>query len=188
MSDPGYRIVRDTSDAGIEVVAVPGASSVLAALSVSGLPCDRFTFHGFLPRKRGACKDILKLVAQGGTHIVFESPHRLIATLDLLVERLPDAEVCVARELTKLHEEVVRGTSAHVRDAFTDRTVKGECVILIHQTTQADETTYTDAELRERVEAFMAAEDVSRRDAARQIAMDLNLPRRRVYNASMEEA
>jgi 16S rRNA (cytidine1402-2'-O)-methyltransferase len=188
VSDPGYRVVRAASEAGIEVVAIPGASALLAALSISGLPSDCFTFHGFFPRKRGACKDILKLVAKGGTHIVYESPHRLVATLDLLAEQLPEAEVCVARELTKLHEEVLRGTPVTVRDFFADRIVKGECVILIHQTTQADGTTYTDAELRERVEAFMAAEDVSRRDAARQIAMDLNLPRRRVYNASMEEA
>lgn len=185
ISDPGYRVVRAARARGLEVVAVPGPSAPMAALSISGLPSDHFTFHGFFPRKAGqAEKAVKRMVAMGGTHLFFESPHRLANTLAWLAERLPGAQACVARELTKIHEEVREGDLEELARQFNQTGVRGECVLLVHLAPEtAPVGEWTAEALRARVQDE-TARGLSRRDAIRKVASDLNLPRNTVYAAA----
>lgn len=130
VSDPGFALVRAAVAADVPVTVIPGPSAVLAALAVSGLPTDRFTFEGFVPRtgRRGAFQ---ALASEGRTMVFFESPHRLAAALaDAAVAFGSDRSAAVCRELTKLHEEVARGTLAELAERYADGT-KGEVVIVI---------------------------------------------------------
>lgn len=185
ISDPGYRVVRAARQGGFEVVAVPGPSALAAALSVSGLPTDRFTFHGFFPRKRSHVEEMLgEIAARGGTHVFFESPHRLGDTLAALAEGLPNAETAVARELTKIHEEVAFGPPGDVAGYFAGEPVRGECVLIVHAQARDAARDWAPEEIRARVDAAVEAEGLSRRDAVRKVAAELNLPRNAVYEAA----
>lgn len=187
VSDPGYRIVAAAREAHIPVEAVPGPCSPVAALSVSGLPSDRFAFHGFLPKKSAARRALFAEWGQWrGTHIAFDSPQRLGAALEDLAGALPGAEAAVARELTKMHEEVRRGTPAELAAHFQAHPPRGECVLLAHvgETPHKD---WTPEELRERVEACMREQGLSRRDAVRQVAGATGAPRNAVYSAAQNQ-
>ncbi len=131
ISDPGYKLIRECIDKKIDIISIPGASAVTAALSVSGLPSDSFFFLGFLPHKKGRKKKISFLKSLDNTIIIFESPHRLLKTLKELHEELGERPVVVARELTKLYEEIARGTFESVTEYFESKKVKGEIVIII---------------------------------------------------------
>ena len=142
ISDPGMPLVAAVQDAGFEVIAVPGASAPVAALSISGLPAHAYYFGGFLPRKKGKIEGALQsLDALNATLIFFESPHRVVATLQHLAELYPDRQAAVARELTKHHEELVRDSLQELSAEFTQRkesadteklkSLKGEFVILL---------------------------------------------------------
>ena len=131
ISDPGYRIVREAINHDIDIVSIPGASAVLAALVSSGLPTDRFLFEGFLPHKKGRLKRIESVKDFNGTLIYYESPHRLVKSLKQLSEILGNRPAVVARELTKMHEEIKRGTLNELSSFYSEIKVKGECVILI---------------------------------------------------------
>jgi 16S rRNA (cytidine1402-2'-O)-methyltransferase len=129
ISDPGYRLVQASVVAGIAVEALPGPSAAPVALVASGLPCDRWCFVGFLPRKRGQRE---RMLAQAGeTLVAFESPQRLPATLELLASVDPLRPVAVCRELTKLHEEVVRGSAAELAERYRERPPRGEVVLVV---------------------------------------------------------
>lgn len=129
VSDPGYVLVRACVAAGLPVEVLPGPSAALAALVASALPADRWRFAGFLPRKRG---DLRRVLAEpGGTLIAFESPRRVPATLALAAELAPDRPVAVCRELTKAHEEVVRGTAAELARRYADAAPRGEVVLVL---------------------------------------------------------
>ncbi|MFU8806620.1 MAG: 16S rRNA (cytidine(1402)-2'-O)-methyltransferase [Bradymonadaceae bacterium] len=134
ISDPGYRLVDAARKQGIEVVALPGPVAAMVALSASGLPTDRFFFEGFLPQRQGARRTRLEAIGGlGVTTIMYESPHRLLALLEDVEEVLGAArEVCVGRELTKLHEEYIRGPVHDVRGELARRDkIRGECVVLM---------------------------------------------------------
>ncbi|MFH0829105.1 MAG: 16S rRNA (cytidine(1402)-2'-O)-methyltransferase [Candidatus Kerfeldbacteria bacterium] len=134
VSDPGGMLVAAAYDAGARIIAVPGPSAVTAALSVSGLPTDRFRFFGFIPHKKGRETMLKEIADMSETAIFFESPHRLMKTLQRLKELMSnDRIVVVARELTKMFEEVVRGSVSYVCDVFTDNPgkVRGEFVVII---------------------------------------------------------
>ena len=133
VSDPGYRLVGDCVEHGIPVTTVPGASAVLTALASSGLPTDRFTFVGFLPTKSGERKKLLnEFAAVKSTLVTFESPHRIVDALADLAATLGNRRVAVTRELTKLHEEVLRGLALEVHDILKARpSVKGEITLVI---------------------------------------------------------
>ncbi|MGH2636694.1 MAG: 16S rRNA (cytidine(1402)-2'-O)-methyltransferase [Actinomycetota bacterium] len=132
ISDPGFRVVRACVEDGIEVRVVPGPSAVTAALVVSGLPVDRFVFEGFLPRKAGERRERLRLLAgDPRTVVLFESPLRVVALLRDVLSELGDRRVALARELTKLHEEVVRGRASEVLARFAGSEPKGEVVLVI---------------------------------------------------------
>ena len=131
VSDPAYRIVREAIERSVKIVSVPGASALLAALVVSGLPTDRFIFEGFLPPKKGRITKISKNKDEDATLIYYESPHRLCRTLNQLHEILGDRPAVIARELTKIHEEIKRGTLLELFSYYSKVKPKGECVILI---------------------------------------------------------
>lgn len=132
LSDPGYRLVWACVDAGVEVRIVPGPSSAIAALVVSGLPTDRFVFEGFLPRRATDRRERLSQLADDPrTAVLFESPRRVAALLGEIEAILGDRRVAVCRELTKLHEEVLRGLVSEVRALIDDRELKGELVVVI---------------------------------------------------------
>jgi 16S rRNA (cytidine1402-2'-O)-methyltransferase len=130
ISDPGYVLVRVCVAAGVAVEVLPGPSAALAALVASGLPADHWRFEGFLPRRAG---DLRRVLAAGGstTLVAFESPHRLAATLRVLAELDPDRSAAVCRELTKVHEEVVRGTAAELAERFAAAEPRGEVVLVV---------------------------------------------------------
>ena len=129
VSDPGYVLVRAAAAAGLEVEVLPGPSAVLAALVASALPADRWRFAGFLPRKAGELRRVLS--EPGGTLVAFESPRRVPGTLALLADIDPERPVAVCRELTKAHEEVVRGSAAELAERYAGAPPRGEVVIVI---------------------------------------------------------
>lgn len=132
ISDPGFFLVREALAAKIPVVPIPGPSAVLAALVASGFPPDAFTFEGFVPRKSGARLQLFKRLGnEGRTTILFETPHRLRSTLEVLQETMGDRTLVVARELTKLHEEIMRGTAQELLESKLTKGVKGEVTIVI---------------------------------------------------------
>ena len=131
ISDPGYGLIRDCIRNEISIVPIPGVSSITAAMSVSGLPSDSFTFVGFLPQKKGRLKKIKDLQKLDNTIILFESPFRLEKTLNQLLEHLGDRTTVVGRELTKLYEEVIRGNLSDIILHFSKSKIKGEIVIMI---------------------------------------------------------
>ena len=133
VSDPGFRLVAAAIEAGISVTAVPGPSAVLMALAVSGLPCDRFCFEGFLPRKAGERASALRALAdEPRTMVFFEAPHRLAASLQAMAEQLgAERAAAVCRELTKTYEEVRRGSLAELAGWAADG-VKGEITVVVH--------------------------------------------------------
>lgn len=132
ISDPGFMLVRDALAAGVRVVPVPGPSAVVAALSASGIPADRFVFDGFLPVKPGRRVNRLRaLQALETTVVVYESPHRILAALDAIAEVFGDTEIIVARELTKQFEEIVRATAAAHRARLAAAPVRGEFTLII---------------------------------------------------------
>jgi 16S rRNA (cytidine1402-2'-O)-methyltransferase len=129
ISDPGFHLVRASIQAALPVRVLPGASSVLCALVLSGLPVDRFHFVGFLPRKGAELRRLL--MSTPATLVAFESPRRLAGTLQLLAEHDPQRPAAVARELTKVHEEVNRGSAAELASHYAERGVRGELVLLV---------------------------------------------------------
>lgn len=134
ISDPGYRLVHAATEAGVEVTALPGPVAGIVALSASGLPTDRFLFEGFLPAKSKARTDRLEILrATGITIVVYESPHRIVRAIDDIMEVYGEAHhICVGRELTKMHEEYVRGTARDVRDTLDARpNLRGEFVMVL---------------------------------------------------------
>lgn len=131
ISDPGYRLVKAARELGVPVIPIPGPSAVTAVLSAAGVPCDRFFFAGFLPAKAGERRDALAAVASiPATLVFFESPHRLADSLAEMAKLLGDRDAAVARELTKIHEEIRRGPLPELASYYASAPVKGEIVIL----------------------------------------------------------
>lgn len=133
ISDPGQRLVDAAIEAGLRVEVIPGPSAVTCALVASGIACDHFFFEGFLPRKKGErLRRLEELAPIPGAVVCYESPHRVVATLDAIAQVMPTRQVALVRELTKLHEEVVRGTAPELARAVAERgEVRGECVVVV---------------------------------------------------------
>ena len=132
ISDPGFLIVRECLKNNIPVETLPGATAFVPALVNSGLPCDRFCFEGFLPQKKGRQKRLKELSEEKRTMVFYESPYRLIKTLQQFSDRFgEDRQVSVSRELTKIYEETVRGSLTEVISYFNSKTIKGEIVIIL---------------------------------------------------------
>jgi len=132
ISDPGYLLIREAIKENIEVITLPGAVAAIVALISSGLPCDTFVYEGFLPHKKGKQTKILSLENEKRTTIFYESPHRIIKTLTMIVELLgADRKIAIGRELTKKFEEIIRGSASQVLKHFKLKEPKGEFVLLI---------------------------------------------------------
>lgn len=186
ISDPGYLLVRRCREEGIEVTAIPGPCAVVTALAVSGLPSERFAFEGFLPAKSGERRALMRrLAAEQRTLVFYEAPHRLAATLRDLVDELgPEREVAVARELTKLHEEVFRGSAEAVREHFNGERVRGEIVLLLAPAPQAAPTAPTET-VREALLRVQAESGLPMRAVVKQVAREFGLPGDEVYRESL---
>lgn len=182
VSDPGYSLVAAAAAAGVAVTVIPGPSAVLAALAVSGLPTDRFTFEGFLPRKPGDRRSVLRsLSAERRTMVFFESPARVAASLtDMAAVFGADRRVAVCRELTKLYEEVVRGTAAEVAEWAAGGT-RGEIVVVVDGAPAA-QITFSDA-VTHVLELVRTGTRL--KDAAREVAAHTGHPSRELYQASL---
>jgi 16S rRNA (cytidine1402-2'-O)-methyltransferase len=180
ISDPGYPLVRACVREGIPVVPIPGPTAAVAALVASGLPPDRFLFLGHLPRPIGPRRRVLEgLRDLDCTAVAYDSPHRIVATLGILAELYPDRPVVVARELTKLHEEFVRGTAQEVHAALMARgEVKGEVVVLIGS---ARPTPPSTPEAVRDLYHGLLAQGLTPKEARAETARRLGVPRRTVY-------
>lgn len=195
ISDPGADLIRAMLAAGYPVIPVPGPSAVIAALIASGLPTSEFTFLGFLPRRSQDRRALLQQVSdEPRTLAIYEAPHRLRACLDDLLAVLGDREACLAREITKVHEQWLRGTLSTLRARYNGQDEpRGEYTIVVAGAPRAtdlraEESPETQhAIARDRLQALLA-EGYSTRDAAGQVARELALPRREVYRLALEVA
>ena len=131
ISDPAYKLVRRAISIGSKIEPIPGPSALLASIVSSGLPTDRFIFEGFLPPKKGRVKRMEKLIDESATVIIYENTLRLKRTIKQLLEIIGDRPAVICRELTKLHEETIRGTLSGLLDLLDNKKLKGECVLLI---------------------------------------------------------
>ena len=185
VSDPGYRLVHAAIKAGIDVQPIPGPSASLTALAASGLPTDSFHFGGFLPPKAGQRAKLLESLAEEhATLIFYEAPHRILETLETIESVLGPRPVVVAREITKIHEEFLRGTAAEVRAQLASRdAVKGEITLLIGK---AMAPPPDDTPVPEAVEALITG-GVPRMDAIKQVARRRGLSKREVYDQLLEK-
>jgi 16S rRNA (cytidine1402-2'-O)-methyltransferase len=185
LSDPGQRLVSACLEAGLRVEVVPGPSAAVAALVVSGLPTARFVFEGFLPRTKGQRRRRLeRLASEGRTLVMFEAPHRLEASLEDMVEILGDRPATLARELTKVHEEVLRSTIGGLLQRARDG-VRGEVTLVVAGTDVSEHETDDDA-IVERLRSLVA-EGLSKRDAIGRTATELGVPKKRVYQLALDE-
>jgi 16S rRNA (cytidine1402-2'-O)-methyltransferase len=182
VSDPGARVVSAVSAAGHRVIPIPGASAALAALVASGLPAERFTFLGF-PARKGAARsaDLARVVGSAETAVLFESPHRLVALLDDLAGLCaPNRRVSVSRELTKLHEETLRGTLAEVAAHYRERTPKGEVTVVV-EPAPAFEARQVGREEVERLAEGLLREGMKPSEVSRELVDRLALARNEAY-------
>ena len=185
ISDPGYKLVRAARAAAHAVHTVPGASAAIAALTLAGLPTDRFLFLGFLPSKGKARADAIEEVADlRATLVLYESGPRLGDALAALAQGLGDREAAVARELTKLHEECVTGTLTELASRYSGAAPKGEIVIVVGPPPEADAA--SDEELDAALD--LALKTLSPSRAAAEVAEQLNLPRKRAYARALERS
>jgi 16S rRNA (cytidine1402-2'-O)-methyltransferase len=182
VADPGFQLARAAIVAGLPVLAAPGASAVLCALSVSGLPTDRFLFAGFPPAAAGArARFLAEIGAVPATLVLYESPKRVGRLLGEMAQALgAGRQAAVCRELTKRFEEVSRGSLAELADAFAGRDVKGEIVVLVDR---AAETEVSDQDLEQALRTALLT--LSVKDAAAEVARRLGLARRDVYQAAL---
>ena len=183
VSDPGYKLVRDCIDQDLAVTALPGASAVLTALQLSGLPAERFLFAGFLPNKGAGRRAVLKeLEAAPATLVFYESPHRVADSLSDMATVLGNRDAAVARELTKLHEEVARGPLFDLANRYGAAPPRGEVVIVVAPPGAGAAIGPEEIEARLRASV---AEGASIKDASALVAAETGHPRRDVYAAAL---
>ncbi len=183
VADPGAQLAAQAIAAGIPVFPVPGANAALSALIASGLPAESFTFHGFLPAKAGQRRTLLEHLVRGPvTHIFYESPHRILETLADLESTLGSQQpIVLARELTKLYEEFLRGPVTQVRQTLTENPgkVRGEMVLLFTLREAAAEKTHTT--IAEEVRTLIASQSLTEKDALKQVARTRGIGKSEAY-------
>ncbi|MCY3733701.1 MAG: 16S rRNA (cytidine(1402)-2'-O)-methyltransferase [Chloroflexi bacterium] len=178
VSDPGRNLVAAAVDADLHVVPIPGPAASVALWSVSGSDSPRVSLHGFLPRKKGERRDAIRTIAERAEQtIIFESPRRLLDTLRDIADTTPDSRLVIGRELTKLHEQIWRGTPSEALEAFPEP--RGEFTILLIPPASGP-VRWTDAEIADAL-AGAASQGASRSQAARHVAQQSGRPRREVY-------
>ena len=187
ISDPGEDLVKLCHEAGITVCAIPGPCAAITALSISGQATGRFCFEGFLSTAKKSRREHLEsLQTEQRTMIFYEAPHKLLTTLqDMAAAFGEDRPVSLCRELTKLHEEVVRTTLGGAVEKYTEQAPKGEFVLIVAGAPEAEKETATEEDAAARVAQLME-EGLSRKDAVKQTARELNLPKNVVYDAALK--
>ena len=186
ISDPGEDLVRLCAEHGITVTAIPGPCAVITALSISGLPTGRFCFEGFLSTAKKSRKEHLaSLVGETRTMIFYEAPHKLLSTLEDLAETFgAERKISLCRELSKLHEEVVRTTLGEAIAKYTENGPKGEFVLVVDGAAPVEKELPTAEDAGEMVKRLMS-EGLSRKDAIKQTVKALDLPKNVVYDAAL---
>lgn len=187
ISDPGEDLVKQCAEAGITVCAIPGPCAAITALSISGQSTGRFCFEGFLSMAKKSRREHLdSLRGEKRTMIFYEAPHKLLATLQDMVNTFgADRPVSFCRELTKLHEEVVRTTLGQALEKYTATPPKGEFVVIVAGAPDAPKELPTEDDAKGRLKELLA-KGMSRKDAVKQVAVELDLPKNVVYNAALE--
>jgi 16S rRNA (cytidine1402-2'-O)-methyltransferase len=185
ISDPGYFLINLAIDQKIPVVPIPGATAAIAALSISGLPTDSFVFEGFLPSKQMARQKRLQELRQEKRTIIFyEAPHKIIRSVEDMLEVLGDRRAVVTRELTKIHEEAIRGTLSEVLKHLNEGTIKGEFTIILHGASAAPQK--QDIDTAEYLKNLMIHRGLSKKEAIAAAADELGLPKKDVYKESLK--
>ncbi|MCD4721548.1 MAG: 16S rRNA (cytidine(1402)-2'-O)-methyltransferase [Desulfobacula sp.] len=182
ISDPGYKLVTAVAKEEISVIPIPGCSAAIAGLSVSGLPTDSFLFLGFLPKKQQKKKQALEAVKnQTPTLIFYESPRRIKPLINSMLNLLGDRKACLAREITKLHEEYIRGNLSDILKTLEEKeSIKGECSLFVQG--QLEEKTINEKELKEIILAKLSTTDLGTSGLAKQISKEFNLSKKQVYD------
>ena len=186
ISDPGEELVKQCAEAGITVCAIPGPCAVITALSISGQATGRFCFEGFLSTAKKSRREHLEsLLEETRTMVFYEAPHKLLNTLEDMAEAFgADRPISLCRELTKLHEEVVRTTLGEAVEKYTQSPPKGEFVLVVAGAPMQEKELPTEADAAARVAQLMAT-GISRKDAIKQTAKELDLPKNVVYDAAL---
>ncbi len=191
LSDPGYELVVAAIGRNIRVVPIPGPSALTAALIASGLPTDQFVYLGFFPRQPTARRKLLKsLTNETRTLVAYEAPHRVRASLDDIERTLGNRKICIARELTKMYEEFIRGSVSQAREHFAVHAPRGEFTFVIGGADQKDpqmlSSHWSDARVRSRVKKLIAS-GMRRTDAVKRTAQESGRDRREVYNLTRQD-
>ena len=185
ISDPGYFLINLALDRKIPVVPIPGATAAIAALSVSGMPTDRFLFEGFLPAKHLArLKRLQELSKEERTIIFYEAPHKIIRAVADMLAALGDRRAVITRELTKIHEESIRGTLAECLKRLQEGTIKGEFTVIVHGATK--EPLKQDIDTAEFLKNLILHRGLSKKEAIAAAAEELGLPKKDVYKESLK--
>ena len=182
ISDPGYKLVAAVAKENLSIIPIPGCSAAIAGLSVSGLPTDSFLFLGFLPKKQQKQNQALEaIVNQSATLIIYESPRRIKLLIENILKILGDRNACLAREITKLHEEYIRGSLSEILKALEEKEViKGECSLFVQG--QLEEKPIDKGQLENIVCKRLATTDLGTSDLARQISGEFKLSKKKVYD------
>ncbi|MCX7795522.1 MAG: 16S rRNA (cytidine(1402)-2'-O)-methyltransferase [bacterium] len=190
ISDPGYRIVKDARERGIEVIPIPGPSAVMAALSVSGVPINHFLFLGFLPRKELEREKIIRDIKEKGIEIVvlYESPKRIISLAELIAKELPNATVCFFCELTKVFERSYIGDIKTVLERLRSDTKanQGEYTVIIYNREEPSQEGRLEASIEALLVDFIVKENITLKEAVEKVSKRFNLPKNHVYRKALE--
>ncbi len=185
ISDPGYFLINLAVDQKIPVFPIPGATAAIAALSISGLPTDSFVFEGFLPAKHTARrKRLQELAGEKRTIIFYEAPHKIIKTTEDLIEVFGDRRAVITRELTKIHEEAIRGTLSEILKHVQQGSIKGEFTIIVHGASA--EPQKQDIDTAQYLKNLMIHRGLTKKDAITAAAEELGLPKKKVYKESLK--
>ncbi len=186
VSDPGYRLVRAAAASDLNIYPIPGVTAAMTALSASGLPTDTFVFFGFVPKKEGKRKELLRsAAAESRTMVFYESPRRIVGLLDSLLEMMGDRPAVLAREMTKIHEEFIRGSLSTIRRIMDERqAVKGECTLLVGGK-KIEESEISTKDLREILRHELARPEGRVSHLSKKISKQYGLPRKKVYDMAL---
>ena len=186
ISDPGYKLIKAAIAHGISVVPVPGPSAVVTALAISGLPTDSFVYLGFLPRRQGERRRLLSsLAGEKRTLVAFEAPHRLRKSLADLADVLGDRQIAVARELTKIYEEIWRGNLSQAREHFEHHPPRGEFTLVIAGAGDEAQAAWDEEQVRSTL-AELLGQGLDKKEAIKRVAKAAHWPRRQVYKVAVD--
>jgi len=188
VSDPAYRIVHAAIEKGITIVPLPGATALIGGLVASGLPVDSFLFLGFLPHKKNArLARLAEIKAQSATLVFYEAPHRIRYTLGDALSVLGNRQAALARELTKLHEQFIRGTLGEILSYFTEHEPRGEMTLVIAGSTDDNLSDVNQVPIEEQIDTIMREEGLNRNEAIKQAARSRGLSKREAYQLMLDK-